>query len=416
MDRAVPRRRNKRAWLIGAASAVVLLAGGVAAWRMAPGANDLVVEREALSIAAAVRAPFEDVLPLRGQVVPRDTVQINALEGGQVRAVLVQDGADVVAGQPLALLSNPRLSMEVSTREAEIAGQLGDIRGQQLQIARNRLDREREIGDVTYNLLTAQRQLSIRETLHRGGFVSDAGLAQAQAEASHYQARLRMLQASQGSEETLVKGQLRGVQESDLHLRQTLDRVRASLDALTIRAPATGRLTAFDLQPGQALEAGGKIAQIDSVDAFKLSADVDEFYLARTVTGQSASVLIDGRAWPLTVVKVLPQVVDGRFKIELAFTGARPSDLRRGQTLDLKLRLGETRLALIVPSGPWVDSAGGAYAYVLSADGRRAERRAVKLGRRGATQVEVVSGLHPGDRVITTSYADFDNRPRLMLR
>jgi HlyD family secretion protein len=198
-------------------------------------------------------------------------------------------------------------------------------------------------------------------------------------------------------------------------LNDNLSAVEASLDALTVRAPAKGRLTNFLLQPGQTLKAGDSAGQVDSEGAYKLTAEVDEFYLSRVATGQAAVADIDGRPVPLKVFRVLPQVAQGHFHVEFTFAGA-PPPLRRGQSLEVRLVLGETRPAVTLPNEAWLESSGGAYAFVLSADGRRADRRAIVVRRRNPEQVEVAQGLSPGERVVVSSYTGLSPYAHLILR
>ena len=417
MDRPLRRPRFRAGRLLVAAGAVAAVAALAAlVWRTLPGGADLVVRSADIVFAEVVEGPFEDALPARGVVAPLRTVQVASIEGGQVQAVLVEDGARVEAGQPLAELSNPRLRMEVVASEAQIASQLGNARAQALQIARNRLEREREIGDAGFNLQTARRELGIRSRLHASGVVSDAGLADAQSQVDYFQSRLDMLNEARRAEDRLASAQSAEIAESIDRLQSNLDGVRASLDALVIHAPASGRLTAFDLVPGQPLTAGAIVGQVDSEDAFKLVAEIDEFYLARIEPGQSAQVRIGADDWPLGVARVLPQVTAGRFRAELVFAGATPPGLRRGQTLDVRLMLGDTRHALFLPAGPWLSSAGGTRAYVLDAQGRTATLRDIRTGRRSPTHVEILDGVAPGERVVTSSYDRFNARPRLVLR
>jgi HlyD family secretion protein len=417
MDRRLPRKRFKSSRVImGVATAAFVTVIAVLIWRTLPGNGELVVNEADLATATAQQAIFEDALPVRAVAAPLRTVQIVAIEGGQVQNVQVEDGARLAAGQPLAILSNPRLRMEVTASEAQIAGQLGDARGQQLQISRSRMDREQAISETAFNLLNAERELGIRSSLHAKGIVSNAGLAESQALADYHRNRLQSLRRAEPSENQLAQRQLEGVIASSSQLQSNLSAVRASLDALTIRAPVAGRLTAFDLQPGQPLTAGTVVGQIDSEDAYKLVAEVDEFYLARVSAGQGATATLEGRTWPLTVSRVLPQVSNGRFTAELVFRGATPPNLRRGQTLDLRITLGESRPALVLPTGAWLEGSGGAFVYVLDADGRRATKRAIRLGRRSPTQVEVLQGLAAHDRIVASSYTAFDARPRLVFR
>jgi HlyD family secretion protein len=192
--------------------------------------------------------------------------------------------------------------------------------------------------------------------------------------------------------------------------------VQDSLKALTVSAPVAGRLTNFGLQPGQALKAGDTVGQIDSEGAYKLSAEIDEFYLGRIAPGQTATVQIGGKTIATHVTRVLPQVTAGRFHAEFGFDGVAGATLRRGQNLDMRLTLGDTRQALVLPNGAWMEGSGGAFAFVLRPAGDRAERRVITVGRRNPQQVEVTSGLRAGDQVVVSSYSGLEPYAQLILR
>ena len=308
----------------------------------------------------------------------------------------------VTEGQPLATLANPSLKLDVLTREAQIASQLGSVAGENLGIERNRLDRAAQIAQANYDLIKARRELSIRQQLHDKGFVSDAGIKSFAEEAAYQEKRLAQLQAGGAAEARITATQGARLDDTRGRLENNLAAVRAGLDALVIRAPSGGRLTNFTIQPGQTLKPGDPAGQVDSEGSWKLTADVDEYYLGRVAVGQSARTG-DGAA--LTVSKVLPAVKDGRFRVELTFDRAAPAGLNRGQTLDIRITLGSTAPALVAPVGGWLEAGGGAAVFVLDGDGRHARRRPVKTGRRNPEQVEILAGLKPGDRIVTSNTA-----------
>jgi HlyD family secretion protein len=232
--------------------------------------------------------------------------------------------------------------------------------------------------------------------------------------AAYYRSRLSALKAGQAQEAKIETDQAAEIKQTGARLTSNLDVVRSSLDALTIRAPVAGRLTDFTLEPGQSLKPGDPVGQIDSEGAYKLTADVDEFYLGRVTAGQPATADLDGTTLPLTVSKVLPQVTQGRFRTELTFNGPMPQGLRRGESVDIRITLGDTKPALVLPNGGWLEG-GGAYVFVLTQNGKRADRRAVAVGRRNPEQVEITSGLRPGERAVTSSYTGFDKFTHLIL-
>ena len=402
MDRRVARPARawwrRRSTLIGVAVALAVLA----LWRFlpSPGSTDIAVAD--IDTAEVTRAAFDDYLPVRATVAPRVTTLVGVLSGGQVETLLVQDGAMVTAGQPLARLANPELRLDVLTREAQIASQLGQVAGEGLGIERNRLDRAAQVAQAEYDLIKARRDLAICQQLHDQGFLSDAGVKSFQEEATYQQQRLAQLRAGRATEARITATQGQRLADTQGRLSGNLTAVRAGLEALTIRAPAGGRLTNFTLQPGQTLKAGDPAGQVDSEGSWKLEADVDEYFLGRVAVGQRARA---GDGAMLTVSKVLPAVKDGRFRAELTFDRAARAGLSRGQTLDIRITLGSTATALVAPVGGWLEAGGGTSAFVLDADGEHARRRAVKTGRRNPEQVEILSGLNPGERILTTNTA-----------
>ncbi len=412
MDRRIVRVRRPR-WLrwLGLALGVAAIAALVV-WLL-PARDALVVDASAIDSAAVVRAPFQDYLPLRAEVAPLTSVVVSATSGGTVAVRDAADGALVTAAQPLAHLANPTLRLEVASREAEIAARLGDLAAQELALRRGNAEVGDGIAAANNELLRAEHDLAQRETLYAKGIVALANVEPYRREVAFRRERLAALQHNRGGENAAAGTEAARLTETGTLLRVSLAQVRAGLDTLVLRAPVGGRLTAFTLQPGQTLKPGDPIGQIDSEGAYKLVGDVDEFYLARLTPGQFALADIDGTPARLTVAKVLPQVVSGRFRVELAFDGAPPA-LRRGQSVDARIALGATHSAIVAPAGPWLD-AGGTTAFVFDTDAH-AIRRAIAVGRRTPMQVEILSGLHPGERIVTSGIAAFKAQNSLILR
>lgn len=396
MDRKIERRRLVpwRSKALLAAAAILL--SSILLWQIIPAADSTDMSKSEIEIAAVTRSEFEDYVPVRATVVPAVTTLVGVLSGGQVAELLVQDGALVARGQPLAALANPALQLEVLTREAQIASQLGAVAGEDLGIARNRMDRAGELAQAEYDLLKARRDLSVRQQLHERGLVSDAGVV-SYVEAVDYQvARLSQLRSGSAEERRIIAVQGARLGDTRAKLQRNMTAVRGSLSSLIIRAPMSGRLTNFTLQPGQNLEPGAPAGQVDSEGAWKLTADVDEYYLGRVAIGQSAIV---GNA-RLTVSKILPAVSNGRFHIELSFDGPPPPGLNRGQTLNSRIVLSQAGRAVLAPVGNWLQSEGGTSVFVVDEDGDHARRRAIRTGRRNPQRVEILAGLEPGERII----------------
>ncbi|MGJ3626721.1 biotin/lipoyl-binding protein [Sphingomonas sp. MMS24-JH45] len=317
------------------------------------------------------------------------------LSGGQVEKLLVQDGAMVAEGQPLATLANPALKLDVLTREAQIASQLGGIASEGMGIERNRLDRAGQVSQAEYDLIKARRDLGIRQQLHDKGFLSDAGVRSFEEEAAYQERRLAQLRRGRARPRRASPRRNRpGWRRRRRGSRAISAPVRAGLSTLTIRAPAGGRLTNFALQPGQTLKPATPRGRSTAKVRGSSRPTSTRFPRPASRWGRGRR-LADGAR--LTVSKVLPAVKEGRFRVELSFDGrngdrAPSAGLNRGQTLDLRITLSAASRAIVAPVGGWLE-AGVSSAFVLDADGAHARRRAVRTGRRNPEQVEILSGL-----------------------
>jgi len=379
--------------------------GGVAVfclvWHFLPANGSTDIAAADLETGIVQPGTFDDYLPLRATVAPRVTTLVSAMAGGQVEHLSVQDGTLVTAGEALATLTNPQMKLDVLTREAAITSQLGQLTGDDLALERSRHDRADQATAASYDLLKARRELAVHQQLHDMGFVSDAGVRSYREEADYQNRRLAGLESGRTAEDHTAATQSNRLAQARLELTASRAAVQASLDALVIRAPMAGRLTNFQLQPGQTLKAGDTAGQIDSEGAWKLTADVDEFYLGRVAQGQKASA----GDMHLAVSRVLPSVANGRFRIELTFDGAPPPGLNRGQAIDARVTLGAAGQALLAPGGGWLESGGGTSAFVIDAHGRHARRVPIRIGRRNPDFVEVLAGLQPGTRIVTANTA-----------
>ncbi len=415
MDRRIERPHARRRKLImRGVIGLVVGAAAIVLWLFMPGANTLSVDAAAIRTGDVIRAPFRDFVPLRAEVAPLRTVFVTAISGGQVAELAASDGVMVAAGTPLARLSNPSLELDVASRSAEIVGQLSAISGQRLSVQNTRQDGARDLAEARNALSKARALLVQKQALFEAGIITRAAIDPVREDVGYQQARVTALDRGTAEAGATLADQSSGIAATARQLRESLAMVRASLSALVLRAPVAGRLTAFTLQPGQTLKAGDPVGQIDSEGQWKLTADVDQFYLGRVRAGLAAAADIDGRGYPMTVIKILPQVTEGRFRIELGFRGAVPAGLNRGQTLDVRLVLGADRPAVVAPSGGWLD-AGGTTAFVLDGD-TKAVRRAIVTGRRNPDQVEIVSGLAPGERIVTTALGTYTSFQSLLIR
>ena len=415
MDRVMAKPWwKKRPAQVGAA-VVVLAVAGLGTLILLPPPGTVDINAQSVDVGDVVRGPFQDYVPLRAEIVPLDTVYLTAQSAGRVDMVIAADGAAVQPGQVLARFSNPDLTLEVSSREADISGRLSDTNTQMMTLRTQQASREQELADTTYALHKAEEDLSKREALRAHGILNDANVKPYADEVEYQKARLKALQAAQAQDGAFFTGQQRQIEASAGDLRRSLGEVRQGLNALNVTAPVAGRLTDFELKPGQAVKPGDPLGEVDSEGTYKLRAQVDEFYLARLATGQKAVANVHGQTLSVHITKVFPQVTDNHVVVEMQFDGGMPQDLKRGETVDARLSLGNTATAILAPSGNWLSDGNGASVFVVNASGDRADRRPVSLGRRNPEYAEVTSGLKPGDRIVTGAAQDLTKAQHLHL-
>jgi HlyD family secretion protein len=382
-------------------------------WLFAPRSDSMSVAQDRLSIATAESGTFDDFLPLRARVTPLVTVYLDAVEGGRVDKKLVEDGAHVTEGQMLAVLSNAELQLSTLEKQAEVEQQLNNMRSQELALTQTRNANLRDLNQAETDLAKARRLYELQKPLAQRGFVAMKTFNDTKDDLTYQQQRLAILKQSIAQTEALQSSQLQQLRVASTSLNSSMGIARSNLGQLSIRAPVTGDLSGFDIQLGQSLRQGERIGQIDSTGGNKLQADVDEFYLGRVHVGQTATADVDGKTYRLKVAKVYPQVRNGQFQIDLLFDGPAPSSVQRGQTVQTKLTLGDSSKALLIPNGAFFNDTGGNWVFVVDKGGRGATKRQVQLGRKNADYIEVLSGLSPGERVITSSYSGLTDKNHL---
>jgi HlyD family secretion protein len=413
MDRVIEKRRLPR-WAKFAAGGIVLLLL-LLGWWFAPRGASQTVDADRVTVSEVRQGTFDDFLPLRARVTPLVTVYLDAVEGGRVDQVLVEDGATVAKGQLLAKLSNAELQLSTLRDEAEVANQLNNLRVTELNLARTRLDNRRAVTTAENELAKAKRLYDMQQPLSQRGFVAGKVFGDTRDDYVKAQKSLAEIREAQQTDERIQTSQLAELQQSGGSLRSALAVAHANLDALNLRAPVSGQLTAFSIQVGQSMNRGERLGQIDSPGHTKLNADVDEFYLGRVQPGQSATIDFNGKPYRMKVAKIYPQVKNGVFQVDLWFLGAEPAGMQRGQTLQAKLTLGDPAPARLLPNGSFYTDTGGAWVFVVAPDGKSATKRQVRLGRRNADFIEVLDGLDPGEKVITSPYSGLTDKDRLSI-
>jgi HlyD family secretion protein len=414
MDKVVERKGLRKEVKI-AIGVLLLLIAAFAFYIMAPAANSQTIAADRVTVSTVARGRFDDFLPLRARVEPSVTVYLDAVEGGRVEQRMVEDGAVVQQGQLLAVLSNSDLQLNVLARQTEVTQQINSMRSQELSLSQTRLANQRALIEADLQAQQARRQFDVQRPLAERGYVSQKQFQDSRDIYNASRERVAILRRQQATDERLQSSQLAQLRASTAALNQSLQLARASLDALNLRAPVSGQLTSFSIQVGQSFNRGERLGQIDSAGSSKLRAQVDEFYLGRVAENQIASADVGGRQYRMRVSKIYPQVRNGAFEVDLNFVGGEPANLQRGQTVQIRLTLGDPAPALLLPAGAFYNETGGNWVFVVSPDGGSAVKRQVRLGRRNSEFIEVLDGLQPGERVITSPYTGFAERDRLDL-
>jgi HlyD family secretion protein len=411
MDRKVAKSSNLWKKLMWACVALVILCVIAYSVFFTNTGKAIKVDSQRIAISAVNKGIFEDFIPIRARVIPAKTVYLDAVEGGRVERILVEDGTQLKAGALIVELSNSSLQLSVLGNETRVAEQLNNMRSIELNLEQNRLQHKHNLVDINYQIKLLTRQLSREQALLKTGAVSQSIFADTSDTLKWYQARLALTLESQASDKTMQESQLVFLKDTAVRLESNLEISRKNLTNMNVRAPVDGKLSGFDFEVGQSIDKGERLGQIDTPNDFKLSAMIDEFYLGRVDIGQQ--VTFD--EYQLSVTKIYPQVTNGQFEVDLQFTDEQPKGIRRGQTVQTKLTLGDASEALLIPNGAFYQDTGGNWIFVVTANASEAVRRPVRLGRRNSRFIEVLDGLEEGEQVVTSPYTSYQDMQRLKL-
>ncbi|WP_286233021.1 efflux RND transporter periplasmic adaptor subunit [Thalassotalea sediminis] len=411
MDRKIERSSTLLSKVVIVSIAITVLALIVFAVREKFTGNALSVNANRVVISSVTEGIFEDFIPVRGRVAPAKTVFLDAIEGGRVERILVEDGVMLNAGDLIVELSNASLQLNVLSNEARVAEQLNNMRSIELNLEQNRLRHKSNIVDIEYQIKLLTRQLIREQELVATGAISQSKFDDTQDTLAWYKSRLSLSLESQASDTRMQEAQLSFLKDTSTRLESNLAISRQNLENMNVRAPVDGKLSGFNVEVGQSIGRGERLGQIDTPNNFKLTAFIDEFYLARVDLGQLATY----QGYQLKISKIYPQVQNGQFEVDFTFINEQPKDIRRGQTVQMKLTLGDESKARLIPSGAFYQDTGGRWVFVVTEDGRTAVKRQVRLGRKNNQFIEVLEGLVVGERVITSPYTSYQDMDKLTL-
>ena len=365
------------------------------------------IDADNISIATVTSGEFNDYIRISGQVAPMTTIQISPLEGGVVQQIVAEEGSRVKAGDVIVILSNENLDMQILTSEADLAEKENILRNTMIQMEQQKLSVEQEKLQLQTEMRRNKRTYESQKALYNDGLIAREDFLKAEEDYELSSSRLRLVE-NRAKQDSLHRSvEIDRMRESLENMRVNMMMIRKRKENLTIKAPIDGELGLLDVVLGQSVGAGSKIGQINNLDSYKIEAQIDEHYIDRVTPGLEATFERQSERFQAQIRKVYPEVRDGKFKADFKFMEQQPENIRSGQTYYLNLQLGQPVEAVLIPRGAFYQKTGGKWIYVLSPDGTKATRRDIRIGRQNPQYYEVIEGLEPGERVITSSYDNF---------
>ena len=410
MDRIIEKKTGWRVaftrkalpWWLGA-----LLAAFIIYLIARPNAKTLRVDGSTVTVATAVRGEFNDYIRISGKVLPMTTVQLSPQEGGIVEKILIEEGATLKAGDPILVLSNDNLDLQILNAEADLAEKENILRNTQIQMEQQRLDvrqNQLEYGTQVERLMRAYEQ---QKALYEDQLIAREEYLKAEEDYRLACQKYDLIR-ERSKQDSLYRGtQINRMEESLENMLLNMQMIRKRKSNLIVKAPIDGELGLLDVVLGQSIASGTKIGQINSVGTYKVEAQIDEHYIDRVDAGLEATFERQGETFSMVIRKVYPEVREGKFKADFKFDGAQPDNIRSGQTYYLNLQLGQSEEAVIIPRGPFYQKTGGKWIYVVNKEGNKAVKREIRIGRQNPQYYEVLEGLEPGERVITSGYDNY---------
>ena len=416
MDRKLEKKRWTPRRIVYASGGSFLLLLVIYSFVMTDRGSRLNVEADKITISTVSKAPFREYTPVNGTILPIETFFLDAIEGGRVEKRYIEAGTFVKKGDPIVKLANTNLQQDVMYHEALTYQNINDAQNRRLSIEQNTIAVKSQLADAEYQVARTELVYRRDSALVIKKLVPDHDYLQSKYEYESW-LRRRSLARENFKQDSLMRiNQLIQIDGSIARSQANLEMTRHNLDNLVIKAPVAGQLTSLNAEIGESKSPGQRIGQIDVLNNFKVRAAIDEFYIARINAGQKGDFDLTGTTYQLRITKVYPEVKDGRFEVDMVFDGAVPQGIRRGQTLQVRLELGDLSEALLVPRGGFYQKTGGQWVYVVDKSGDFAVKRNIKLGRQNPQVFEVLEGLQPGEQVITSTYDNFGDNDKLVLK
>ena len=402
-------KKNVKWWALGAfviLVVVLLLTGRRSVLR---------VDGSTILTGTARQGEFNDYIRVSGQVQPMTTVQLSPTEGGNVKRIVVEEGSHVNEGDVIVVLGNENLDMQILNSEAELAEKENILRNTMISMEQQKLSVRQEKLSLQIEVRRARRAYEQNKALYEEKLIAKEEYLKASEDYELAKDKLELVTDRERQDSLYRSVQIAQMHESLENMRLNMNMIRRRKENLSVKAPISGELGLLDVELGQSVAAGAKIGQINNLDSYKIEAQIDEHYIDRVAPGLEATFERQSEKYSSVIRKVYPEVRDGKFKADFRFEGQQPENIRTGQTYYLNLQLGQSAEAILIPRGSFYQNTGGKWVYVLNADGTKATKRSVRIGRQNPQYYEVLEGLAPGDKVIISAYDSFGDKDELLI-
>ena len=416
MDRVIVKKKwsAKRILTIaGIAGVAGLIAASI---YFTSGKSRLNVDMERISISVVKKGPFQETIPVNGIVLPLTTIYLDASEGGRVEEKYVEDGAVMKKGQPILRLSNTDIELGLVTQQTNVYNLLTQMQISQNAAQQNTVTRLNQVTDVESQLREAERIYILNKKLYQEKVIGSQEFKKAENDYNYFLQKKKLSDQIMQQDSVSTKQQLTQARQSYDGSQNALNVLRKKVGDLIVRAPVDGQLTSLDAEIGQSKNKGERLGQLDVLSGFKVRVDVDEHYISRIVIGLAGEFTFAGKEYKLLIKKVYTQVTNGRFQVDMAFEGELPQGIRRGQTLQIRLAFSDEVEAIQVAKGGFFQQTGGNWIFKVAEDGSIAYKVDIQIGNQNPDYFEILKGLKPGDKVITSSYENYGNIQELVLK
>lgn len=377
--------------------------------------NALRIDSRILTTGVVTQGEFNDYIRINGQVQPISTVQLSPMEGGMVESIIKEEGSTVKKGDVIVILSNPNLDLQILNSEAELAEKENILRNTIISMEQQKLSVEQERLQCQMTLRRMKRAFEQNEALFHDSLIAKETYLQSKEDYELAADKLKLIINRQIQDSLYRTVEIQQMEESLKNMRVNMMMIRQRKDNLMVKAPIDGELGLLDVTLGQSITSGAKIGQINDLSNFKIEVMIDEHYIDRVNAGLDATFERRKETYKTVLRKVYPEVRDGKFKAEFKFVDARPDNIRSGQTYNMNLQLGQPQEALLIPRGSFYQKTAGNWIYVIDEKENKAYKRPIKIGKQNPQYYEVLEGLNPGEKVITSSYDNYGDADVLIM-